>query len=109
MEGRATFSDSPFDIDSDPCALPPAVVVALGMDGWIVVELGGLDEMGPSEVEGEVRGLWRLEPALDCLRTSLAVAGREREKGMRALGRLRGLLREVRASWAIWSIGCVCG
>lgn len=77
-----------------------AFLVPLGADGWVAVEL-----QDSKEEEEAAMLLTRLGPALDCLRTSLAVAGRERAAGMRERGRLRGLLREV--CRVVYACGCM--
>jgi hypothetical protein len=85
---RPTSTDAQLDQQQQKQS-PPALLAPLGTDGWIAVELllhGGKIDRG---------ALRNLRPALDCLRTSLAVVGRERAAGARARASLRGLLRKV--------------
>lgn len=80
--------------------LPVALLAPFGADGWIAVELAGaasaLPHSGSSSSSGGDERWRALEPALACLRTAVAVAGRERAAGQRAQGTFRRLLREVR-------------
>ena len=75
-----------------------ALLTPLGADGWVLVEVD--DDDGPTNQqppeEGE-EGRWAaaLAPALESLRVSLSVVGRERAAGQRAQGTFRRLLREV--------------
>ena len=60
------------------------------------MEFGGSEGWALARAEEEeYEGLRQLGPALDCLRASLAVVGRERAAGARVHARLRGVLREV--------------
>lgn len=81
--------------------LPAALLAPFGVDGWIAIELMGAARALPSGGgssggdDGDDEGWRALAPALECLRTALAVAGKERAAGQRAQGTFRRMIREV--------------